>query len=429
MEIFGIDIVADVVLTDGEPAMHHVVLRVDVEGRSDLYQLLIGVREGLPERLDHALIGEVEGRHAYDAVYDTELTSILIEAIAEDRTIGGLHFAPEPGAPIDPTQTSRVPSAEQSNTSLIYGDHAILKLFRRVGHGLNPDLELHRALAAVGSPHIAPPYGAIEGELDGQPVTYGMLQDYIANAGDGWQMATTSVRDLFAEGDLHAEEVGGDFAGESSRLGRATAEVHLALADALGARQAGPEESRDTAQLMRERLAAALAVVPDLLPYADRIREIYAEVTTLTEPVTVHRIHGDYHLGQVLRGLTGWVVLDFEGEPARPLSERVMPMSPLRDVAGMLRSFDYAARHLLADHSTEHGGEQQLNYRANEWAERNRTAFCEGYAEAAGDDPRKHETLLRAFELDKAVYEVVYEAGHRPTWLPIPLGSIARLTG
>ncbi|MDQ6688465.1 MAG: aminoglycoside phosphotransferase [Actinomycetota bacterium] len=425
-QITAVEVTSAALLRVGDPELHHIVVRVEAADTTvDSYQLMIGLRRGLPERLEHAVIGEVDGGIAYDALQDTELTSVLLERLAEGATVEGVRFTPEAGARIDTSQTSRVSSAEQSNTSLVFGESSILKVFRKLSQGVNPDLEVHRALASVGCAHIAPPLGAIEGGAEGQQVTFAMLQEYVANAADGWHMATTSVRDLYAEGDLHADEVGGDFAGEARRLGIATAEVHRDLAQALGSRQAGPEESRSTAQQMRDRLAAALSVVPVLLPYAEGLRAAYDEVAGLTEPVAVQRIHGDYHLGQALRSMTGWVLLDFEGEPARPFAERRAQMSPLRDVAGMLRSFDYAARHLLADRA----GASQLEYRANEWAERNRDAFCAGYADAAGEDPRKNATLLRAFELDKAVYEVVYEARNRPSWLSLPLGSIARLAG
>jgi maltokinase len=174
---------------------------------------------------------------------------------------------------------------------------------------------------------------------------------------------------------------------------------------------------------MHARLTAALDVVGKLRPYERALRKTYDDLGAITTPVPVQRIHGDYHLGQVLRVDAGWVLLDFEGEPARPFIERTLLMSPLRDVAGMLRSFDYAARSLLLGRDDE----PMLGYRAREWTERNRDAFCSGYAAGSGRDPREERVLLRAFELDKVVYEVVYEARHRPSWLPIPLGSVELL--
>jgi maltokinase len=249
-----------------------------------------------------------------------------------------------------------------------------------------------------------------------------MLQRFVPNGSDGWRLATASVRDLYDEGDLHADEVGGDFAGESERLGAATASVHADMAAVLPTEPADPAWYARLAAAMGERLDAAVGVVPQLADHADGIRAIYARVAGSTEPVVRQRVHGDLHLGQVLRTATSWVVLDFEGEPARPLADRRELDSPLRDVAGMLRSFDYAARHMLVEQPED----AQRAYRAQEWAERNRTAFCAGYA-AAGGQADPSSALLRAFEADKAVYECVYEARNRPHWLMIPLHSLARL--
>ncbi len=396
-------------------------------GTTDRYQLLLGAVTGdVPPRVEKGVIGEIDGVTVYDAVHDPEAASTLLHRMAESSSQGDLQF--HRSGELDTDKPSRVLGAEQSNTSLVYGEEYILKLFRRVQPGTNPDLELSRALAEGGSPHVAAPLGWIEGDVAGERTTLAMMQCFLRGASDGWATATASVRDLFAEADLHADEVGGDFAGEAERLGAATAEVHALLAEVLESRTAGAEESQATARQLHERLEAALAVVPELAPHADALRAAYDAVGALTDPVPVQRVHGDYHLGQVLRTQDGWVLLDFEGEPARPLAERTALMSPLRDVAGMLRSFDYAARHLLAERgSTGAGAEPHLAYRANEWAERNRSAFCDGYAAAGGRDPREETVLLKAFELDKAVYEVVYEARNRPTWLPIPLSSIERL--
>ena len=403
--------------------LRHVLLHVtDEDGATELYQVLLGYRSGeLEPRLKNAAVGEVDGRTLYDAVHDPEAVGALLSLLAEGRTLSRVSFTAT--GQLDASLPPRVMGAEQSNTSVVYGDEYILKLFRRVQPGLNPDLEITRALAEVKSPHIAEPLGWIEGQVGGETTTLGLLQCFSRNSTEGWAMATASVRDLFAEADLHADEVGGDFAAESERLGAATAEVHLAMRKALASGTADAAESARTAAQLHERLDAALVVVPDLEPYAAALRATYDQVAQRTEPVPVQRVHGDYHLGQVLRTQDGWLLLDFEGEPARPLAERRALMSPLRDVAGMLRSYDYAARHLLA----ERGDDPQLAYRAAEWAERNRDAFCDGYARAAGFDPRDEAVLLRAFELDKAVYEVVYEARNRPSWLPIPMGSIERL--
>ena len=408
--------------------MSHVLLQVAAAAEAgagtgtERYQLLLGRTTGeVPARLAAGVIGEVDSAVLYDAVHDRDAMAALLGRIAAGETHGGLQFTSV--GEIDTSLPSRVMGAEQSNTSVVYGEDLILKVFRRLQPGTNPDLEITRALAAAGSPHVAEPWGWIETDLDGETTTLALLQVFQRHATEGWAMATASVRDLFAEGDLHADEVGGDFAGESERLGAATAEVHLALREVLPSRTVGPEVAQSAARQLHSRLDEALTIVPDLERHADALRGTYDAVAALTDPIPVQRVHGDYHLGQVLRTQTGWVLLDFEGEPARPLAERTALMSPLRDVAGMLRSYDYAARHLLA----ERGGEPQLAYRASEWAERNRQAFCDGYTRAAGADPRAEGVLLRAFELDKAVYEVVYEARNRPSWLAIPVGSIERL--
>jgi maltokinase len=203
----------------------------------------------------------------------------------------------------------------------------------------------------------------------------------------------------------------------------ATAQVHADLADAFGSSELEPEALRELAEQMFRRLDLAVATVPEVARYADLVGDAFSSMAKLTEPTPAQRVHGDYHLGQVIRTQTGWVVLDFEGEPASPLAQRRARSSPLRDVAGMLRSFDYAARHQLLAHPER----DHLSPVAGEWVRRNCDAFCAGYAEAGGLDPARNSVLLRAMLLDKAVYEVVYEARNRPNWLVIPLESLAEI--
>lgn len=423
-------------LREQMPAVRIVLVTVAYEdGDTETYQLPLVHHAGPVEHLLHAMVGEdidQEGHHTFvfDALHDKDATGVWLDGIARERSGDGWRFHRDPSATELPEPgPSIVIGAEQSNTSVVFGSSVILKSFRKVSPGLNPDIEVHSALAAAGSTHIARPLGWLEGRWHGAPgdgeatASLAMAQEFLHNATEGWELAKTSVRDLYAEGDLHADEVGGDFAGEAHRLGATTAEVHRDLAAALPTATLDPKELALLAGAMRERLERAAAEVTELGPYVEALRAAFDDVAAIRDPVHVQRVHGDYHLGQVMRTLEGWMLLDFEGEPARPLEQRRALDSPLKDVAGMLRSFDYAARHLLADYPHD----SQREYRAAEWADRNRDAFCRGYAEVSGRDPRDDAVLLRAFETDKAVYEVMYEARNRPRWLPIPMSAIHRL--
>jgi maltokinase len=426
--IRGVKVVAQTCLRDGDPSLHHVLVEITYrDGERDLYQVPVGAATTIPEELAGVEIGPAGDRTTYDALHDADFSRLLLTLIADNDNVQDLAFRrglpTVDGEPLDTTLHGRLLGSEQSNSSLLYGEAYVLKVFRRIVAGVNPDLEITQALARAGLDAVPRPLGWIEGPVGGLDTTFALLQPYLRLATDGWALATTSVRDLFAEADLHADEVGGDFASESERLGAITAHMHSALAEAFPTETAGREQVHELSAAMTQRLNDAATAVTELEPYAEPLRTAFAELSALDEPVPLQRIHGDYHLGQVLRTDFGWTVLDFEGEPAKPLAARIALDSPLRDVAGMLRSFDYAARHLLADAPSD----TQLAYRANEWAERNRDAFCDGYTQASGADPRKSAVLLRSYELDKAVYEVMYEARNRPTWLPIPLAAIERL--
>ncbi|GAA4102965.1 hypothetical protein ACFFOS_03480 [Nocardioides kongjuensis] len=401
-----------------------VVLLVEVtyddDGDRELYQVPLALYDEPQERLEHAYVGhwpadDEAGRPAYDAPSDRAATAHLLHAFGERPG-----FVRLPGHDLDLDAPGSLFSGEQSNSSILFGEDSVLKLFRKVTPGENPDITTHRVLTEAGSTHVAQLYGWIEVE----DLQLGMLQQFLRTASDGWDLALASVRDLFAEADLHAEEVGGDFASEAARLGTALAEVHAQLAESF------PTSSiagTDLATAMGNRLTAALEVVPELAEYASSAQRVFAAVAELRE-VPVQRVHGDLHLGQTLRTVLGWKLVDFEGEPAKPLAERVLPDSPWRDVAGMLRSFDYAP-HAVAESMPEEDPDvlHQRSVRADEWARRNRKAFLAAYL---GGQPLwpAARALLTAYVVDKAVYECIYEARNRPTWLPIPLAGVARLT-
>lgn len=414
-----------------DPRLAMCLAEVTAGGRRATYQVPLSYRPERRDQLEHAYLGEHEGpdgaAHVYDAAHDRDAVVLLVRALVTNAVPDPLGAHVVAAVDVDLSGRTVVLGGEQSNTNVVVGDSLLLKLFRRVAAGRNPDIEVLSALTRQGSIEVVPLVGWLE-LTDGQggaSTDLVMLSEFLNQATDGWDLALTSVRDLFAERDLYPEEVGGDFAAEAHRLGQTTAQMHLELAQALPTSALGADELAAVAARMRARLDAAVAEVPDLAPHAGALADLLDRVASYPGPVPAQRVHGDLHLGQTLRTFQGWRVIDFEGEPERPLGERTSLDTPLRDVAGMLRSFDYAAQSQWADLLGDH----QLAARATEWSVRNREAFLDGYAELAARDPRDDDLLLRAYEVDKAVYEAVYEARNRPGWLPIPLRAIARLVG
>jgi len=257
------------------------------------------------------------------------------------------------------------------------------------------------------------------GELDGSR-RYVWTTASMADIGIVRHRFGASVNDVA----LAAVTAGADFADRAGSLGEATAQVHATLAQTMGTREATDDDIAALTASMRARHAAALAEVPALAAHESLVQASIEAVSSASWPA-LQRIHGDFHLGQVLHAPgRGWVLVDFEGEPLRPLVERTQPDLALRDVAGMLRSFDYVAGSWEQAHPGPPGS-GMIDPQA--WADRARTAFLDGYTAGAGRDPRDDAVLLNALELDKALYEVVYEARNRPTWLGIPTTAVARI--
>jgi maltokinase len=382
----------------------------DNVGGVELYQVPLSLRSEPEERLEHAFVGRWDDLYVYDAVHDREAMALWLAAFGDAAVADpDLVFHRSSEEVLDLTAQAAMLTAEQSNSSIAFGEQSLMKIFRKVTPGVNPDIQVHDVLTRAGCDHVAALYGWLDVPGDtptGSVIQLAMLQQFLRTASDGWELARASVRNLFAEADLHAHEVGGDFAAEAARLGTALAETHAVLAEQFPTEHLGRTALEELAAGMTARLDAATLVVPHLASYAEEVQPVLTAVAGLDD-------------------------LTVQGEPAKPLADRLLPDSVWRDVAGMLRSFDYAAqvvhREFDSDPRAERDVVEQRLHRASEWSERNRQAFVAAYA---GRDLTPAElVLVAAFEADKAVYECVYEARNRPGWVMIPLSAVARLAG
>jgi maltose alpha-D-glucosyltransferase/alpha-amylase len=400
-----------------------------------------------------------------DALQDDAFCRALL-TIGEISTVHGKvsgRIAPEVKEGASSFAVRRV-SAEQSNSSIIYGDRIILKLFRRLQAGRNPDIEIGRFLTEKAHFNRIPTFlGSLEYlAAPGEPSAVAMMQRLIPNEGDGWTWTTEELeryyencaRTPFPQGGEQARDHVGAFLEAAAVLGRRTAELHLALSSAADDPAFAPEpfDAREmeaqTADMQEEAMKAFDLLKTNLSALPDEILEIAGVALGRRRQIVDRlvlkaqdrdygkriRTHGDYHLGQVLRTKNDFVILDFEGEPARPLAQRRAKHSPLKDVAGMLRSFSYAANATLMTYTTRHPEDfASLEPWASLWERTVRTEFLSTYREAiktsnivpaSEEDFRK---LLDVCLLEKATYELMYELNNRPTWVRIPLAGILAL--
>jgi trehalose synthase-fused probable maltokinase len=403
-----------------EPLLAVAVVEVRfAAGTHDLYNVPLGLRRG------DGGFASVDGWSAFDALEDEELVQRLLDLLREQATVehegGTVQFCTI--GDVGGAGSVRAMGSEQSNTSVVLDERLVLKLYRRLEAGVNPELELLRFLTEHDFPSIA----SLEGWAAhvGQPLdaTLAILQHYVPVRRDGW---TFALEDLAAGGNGFVPLV--------RRLGEVTGRMHTVLASEPSDPAFSPEEPSVEALALivariDEEIEQVFASLPDLAELeplegrADQLRDRLREMGQSGPLGRLIRHHGDYHLGQVLwTEADDWVVLDFEGEPARPLRERRHKRSPLRDVAGMLRSFSYAA----SASALEHGIEPPTG-----WEGRARSEFLAGYLAEADPtiipDGSVLDRRLRLFELEKALYELHYELGHRPDWVRVPVAGILQL--
>ncbi|SDE20766.1 maltokinase N-terminal cap-like domain-containing protein [Auraticoccus monumenti] len=389
------------------------------------YQLLLSYRPLGDGSAETSRLGEDDlpqlGRvHRHDATRDPEAMAAVLRAVVEEREVSAdgavvrcRTVAPHP---LDAALAPRLFGGEQSNSSVMYGEVAMLKAFRRLEPGRNLDIEVHRALAGDPRARAARLHGWIEAEWTTgsrrHDADLAMVVEQLHDARDGWDLALASC----------SEDT--DFTAEATALGVALRGVHEALAEHF---PTGELAGDALAQTMARRLHTAQREAPELAAMSGELRSVFDRVRPLA-PAT-QRVHGDFHLGQTLLTSDGWKIIDFEGEPMKTMDERREPDSPWRDVAGLLRSFDYAAGSAAAAAaaSAELAGDAAAAARsAHAWAAACTGAFLAGYtggtALAGGET-----SLLAAYVADKAVYEVVYEVRNRPAWVGIPLRALERL--
>lgn len=445
LTIAGGTVLDEVIVEDGPPAFVIAIARLSFDdGTSALYQLPLLVDEaGTP----------------VDATEDLDRLRVFGDLMAHGSSLKGSNGVFQFGGPgLDPLasppgeRSIRLVDAEQSNTSLVLDDAVILKLFRRLAVGPNPDLELNRLLTNEGFEHVPPQVGEVvyEGELDGEDVSIdlGLAQQFVADGTEGWREALVRLSGLYDEVDdkdatedrrFLVEERTGEFLHAIDQLGDATASLHVLLSREEIEQNLLPEpvtghdlvEWADRASVAFERLAAELpGELTGLRPAVDARLEAFKAIE---DAGLKTRVHGDFHLGQALLGSRGWMILDFEGEPARPLSERRAKQSPLRDVAGMLRSFSYATSAALMERAAPGSDEwQRLEPWADTWEELARERFLSAYLTRAHEGrfltPERDDllTMIDVFEIDKALYEIGYERSHRPDWTRIPIRGLTR---